>query len=80
VLDLSRPRLADKKLLPRRFRSSGAMRPAVRVGLPSSLVAELGEWYGQAAGGLLTRMLTTGLDDHGQAWNQRPLEQPPTWG
>jgi uncharacterized protein (DUF433 family) len=25
-------------------------------------------------------LLTTGLDDGGRAWNQRPLGPPPSWG
>lgn len=38
------------------------------MGFPSNTRAELTKWETKA-GGLLTRTLTTGLDDHGRAWN-----------
>jgi hypothetical protein len=53
--------VSQRASLPHRFRSSGEVRPAVRVGLPSNSATELEERYGQAEGDLLTRMLTTGL-------------------
>jgi hypothetical protein len=47
----------------------GAVRPVVQVGLPSDFVGQAGGWYGQVAGSLLTRILTTDLDDYGRVWN-----------
>lgn len=63
-------------LLPRRFRFSVAPLPAVRVGLSSNTPAELVE----RCPDVLTPMLTTGLNDPGRAWNQRPPGRPPSWG
>jgi hypothetical protein len=58
-------------LLPRRFRSSVASPPAVRVGLPSNTVAELVE----QSPDVLTPLLTTTLDTGGRTWI-RPTPTP----
>jgi hypothetical protein len=62
-------------LLPRRFRSSVASLPSVRVGLPSNIEAKPFE---QPAI-VLTRMLTTTMDNPGPAWPKRTLDAALIW-
>jgi hypothetical protein len=50
-----------------------------RGGLPSGHAGRVGEWWPTGVASLLTRMLTTGLDHCGPAWNRRPPRAPLNW-
>jgi hypothetical protein len=75
TLSQGKTQVAGRTLLPRRFRSSVASLPAVRVGFLSSTVAELVE----RCADVLTPLLTMTLDTGGRAWSRPPPTTRLNW-